>query len=168
MSNSLRVVGAGSRSCGDCTACCTLAAVEELGKPEFSRCSNLGDRCDIYDDRPQSCRDWGCMWYHGYLEDRDRPDKSGIMILPNKEGFARAFGAQVVSAREVSRSAARMPRGEKAIKRLTRSGVSLIFKDEDGGMKIYPGGGAERLFHALLRKMGKDYSWRGKFFSVNP
>lgn len=66
------------RSCGDCTLCCTLLAVDALSKPARVPCQHeckpsppvrtpTGERvkiggCGIYKDRPQACRDFTCAW----------------------------------------------------------------------------------------------------------
>jgi hypothetical protein len=43
------------RSCGDCTLCCKVMAVEALGKPAGSWCSHCkpGRGCLIYETRPE-------------------------------------------------------------------------------------------------------------------
>ena len=45
------------------SACCTVLAIAELQKPARWACSHLAcDHCGIYDQRPQSCRDFNCAW----------------------------------------------------------------------------------------------------------
>lgn len=78
-----------TRSCGGCTACCTILPVGELDKPALTRCQHQrsGKGCAIYDRRPQSCVHWSCVWLALPEETRDlsRPDRSGyvIDILPD-------------------------------------------------------------------------------------
>jgi Fe-S-cluster containining protein len=83
MLNNKRIVG---RSCGDCTVCCTVMAVRELGKPLRSRCEHLcGKGCGIYDSRPKSCREFECVWLQGHIgNEEQRPDKLGIMFTMTK------------------------------------------------------------------------------------
>lgn len=71
----------GKRSCGECSACCTICAVEELGKPTHTHCIHQADAggCLIYNDRPASCAAYSCLWLGGYLPDQFRPDRSGIV-----------------------------------------------------------------------------------------
>lgn len=86
-----RVAG---RSCGECTACCTVKGVAELGKPSQTACRHLcGGGCDIYSARPRSCRDYACLWRQGWIEgdERRRPDQLGVMI--DYEPFARIPGS---------------------------------------------------------------------------
>lgn len=82
--------------CGDaetqCTACCTVKAIDELGKPEGVKCEHVKadadmnpparGGCTIYKDRPPSCRDYFCGWRYGILgDDVDmRPDKLGLVF----------------------------------------------------------------------------------------
>lgn len=56
-------------SCGDCTACCTVIGVEELGKGNFCQCPHLTESgCSIYEKRPTSCRAYACVWRLGVFE----------------------------------------------------------------------------------------------------
>lgn len=52
------------RSCGNCTLCCRLPEIEELGKAANEWCVNCTAEkgCNIYDGRPQLCRDFLCSW----------------------------------------------------------------------------------------------------------
>lgn len=75
------------RTCGACTACCTVMGVHELAKARYEACENLCARgCRIYADRPASCRTFECQWLRGLLEvdgsvDPDlRPDACGVIF----------------------------------------------------------------------------------------
>jgi hypothetical protein len=74
--------------CGECTACCDVVAIEELGKPHYARCPHLTTKCEIYEERPASCRNYRCAWHMGFLGDRPdwRPDKLGLIFNFNSEG----------------------------------------------------------------------------------
>jgi hypothetical protein len=73
------------RSCGDCTACCTVLSIstEAFHKPVGVTCDNcVASGCAIYDDRPQLCRDYHCVWRSmPGLDESWRPDLSGVMIV---------------------------------------------------------------------------------------
>lgn len=79
---------AAARSCGPCTACCVLPRIrpEDFppdGKPGYSPCPHVcGSGCSVYEDRPDVCRDYVCLWREGLLEgdDRRRPDNLGLMF----------------------------------------------------------------------------------------
>lgn len=82
------------RSCGECTACCTVKSVRELGKPSQRACRHLCQSgCGIYDQRPTSCRDYTCFWRQGLIDGdaRRRPDRLGVLI--DCEPFARIEGS---------------------------------------------------------------------------
>ncbi|GIW80249.1 MAG: hypothetical protein KatS3mg105_2056 [Gemmatales bacterium] len=70
------------RSCGECTACCTILGIEELGKPFYSTCKHVCDRgCSIYSKRPSVCRDYRCLWLARFLPKKNcRPDILGVMF----------------------------------------------------------------------------------------
>lgn len=73
------------RECGKCTVCCKVLAIDDpaLAKPPGTLCANAraGSGCKIYDTRPDPCRGFFCGWrYLRELDDKWRPDRSGIMI----------------------------------------------------------------------------------------
>jgi len=74
------------RSCGTCTLCCTLFAIDELAKPEGQTCRNLrperGDHaCSRYPTRPRVCVEFYCLWRQGEFTEQSRPDKIGAAFL---------------------------------------------------------------------------------------
>jgi hypothetical protein len=74
---------AAGRSCGDCTACCTVLAVHELRKPMRWACDHVAcGGCRVYDIRPKSCRDFNCQWLLGAVsgDESTRPDKLGVLF----------------------------------------------------------------------------------------
>lgn len=52
------------RQCGDCTLCCKLVPVRSIEKPRDTWCQHCDSKrgCKIYDDRPNDCRVWSCLW----------------------------------------------------------------------------------------------------------
>ena len=75
------------RTCGPCTACCTVMGVPELEKGLHETCEHVGPRgCRIYADRPASCRSFACQWLRGLLEVDGsldpalRPDRCGVIF----------------------------------------------------------------------------------------
>ena len=74
---------AAGRTCGDCTACCTVLAVDELRKPMRWACDHVAcGGCRVYDARPQSCRHFNCQWLLGEIsgDDSARPDRLGVLF----------------------------------------------------------------------------------------
>ncbi len=71
------------RTCGDCTACCTVLAVTELRKPMRWACQHVAcGGCQVYDTRPPSCREFNCLWLRGAIsgDGTHRPDKLGVLF----------------------------------------------------------------------------------------
>jgi hypothetical protein len=71
------------RKCGECTLCCKLIAVRELGKEAGQRCDHQrhGKGCSIYPRRPPSCVFWNCRWLvEDDTADLSRPDRSHYVI----------------------------------------------------------------------------------------
>jgi hypothetical protein len=73
------------RPCGDCTLCCKLLPVRELGKGANERCSyqRRGQGCTAYGTRkmPDCCKLWNCRWLvNNDTADLSRPDRSHYVI----------------------------------------------------------------------------------------
>lgn len=68
-------------TCGHCTACCTELNIPELDKPAGVPCRNLTSQgCGIYDDRPETCREFECVYKSIEMAPRMRPDRAGFMM----------------------------------------------------------------------------------------
>ncbi len=81
------------RGCDGCTACCKLMQVRELDKgPDvWCRHCTIGVGCKVYASRPQSCRDFECVWLQTQqgknpLAPELRPDKSRVVISTTNGG----------------------------------------------------------------------------------
>lgn len=68
------------RTCGECHQCCILLEVNEIQKPEGTKCKHCNTNCSIYENRPLSCKNFECGWLKGDLDEHMRPDKSGVLI----------------------------------------------------------------------------------------
>lgn len=75
------------RSCGDCTACCTVLTVNtaDFAKPAGTPCVHLtAQGCGIHPIRPHICRTWFCAWRRiASLPEAARPDRSGLLVSLN-------------------------------------------------------------------------------------
>jgi uncharacterized protein len=79
---------ASEKSCGSCTECCRLMHVPELDKPAWVDCPNcaLGVGCKIYSERPQSCRDFACLWLQVPEMGPDlKPNQCHVMLYRSDE-----------------------------------------------------------------------------------
>ena len=69
------------RQCKTCHACCTHLSIDELGKAAHVRCQYLKPSgCRRYNERPETCRDFMCLWRTGGFSQAMRPDKCGVLI----------------------------------------------------------------------------------------
>ena len=52
------------RACGTCTMCCKVYRIPILNKQEGKWCAHcaIGSGCRIYEDRPEQCRSFVCLW----------------------------------------------------------------------------------------------------------
>ena len=70
------------RGCGQCRACCSEIDVPELSKPAGVSCRHLtSSGCRQHPVKPESCRSFTCTWLAGLGEPRERPDRSGVMVV---------------------------------------------------------------------------------------
>lgn len=69
-----------SNGCGECTACCTILAVDTVNKTSYKDCQHQGNGCSIYKARPEVCKTFQCAWLQVGGPPEERPDKSGLML----------------------------------------------------------------------------------------
>lgn len=120
-----------ARSCGDCTACCTIIGVHELGKPYYQTCKRLeGYGCSQYARRPPSCRRYRCLWLQGL--GRERPNVSGVLINPTDSPFLDCYetraGGWSAGKQEVVQIARQFPRYTGIAVYLHGSKVGINFR----------------------------------------
>jgi len=69
--------------CGNCTLCCKLLNIKETdSKPtEYCKYCTPEIGCNIYDERPESCRIFECAWKQMEKAHIDlRPDKCNVLF----------------------------------------------------------------------------------------
>ncbi len=89
MQHEEQVGGNSARTCGDCSLCCTVLRVDELGKLGGVDCvhqNRRGPGCSIHPRRPGICRAYRCLWLSGGLDAGDRPDHLGAVLDVVAEG----------------------------------------------------------------------------------
>jgi hypothetical protein len=72
------------RQCGSCTLCCKVMTIQELAKPAGQWCPHcaIGKGCGIYEDRPESCRLFKCVWLvDPTMPDELKPEKSKVVVF---------------------------------------------------------------------------------------
>lgn len=148
-----RATGRPANPCGDCTACCTVIAVEEIDKPTFTPCPHLaggkagsgpgdeaqggcGGGCGIYPTRPVSCRTWHCQWALDGTDPAMRPDRLGVMFS-YAEG---SHGSKAIAVWEVRPGAFLEPLAARVLLRLHRSGYTLVYATPRGYRSLRPDG----------------------------
>ncbi len=127
------------RQCGSCTACCTVMGVEELSKPSFKSCTHVVTQgCGIYSDRPQSCRNFVCVWLLDsgkIFRNMERPDHLGVMFdVTLDKGVLHEMGTQALVAREVRPGAFKEPAAQKLLERLGKRVLIVTVEDHARGL----------------------------------
>lgn len=131
----LRCEVSAHRSCGDCTACCTVMGVKSIEKPAYTRCEKLvalgsasarASGCSIYTTRPDDCRDFSCLWLQDdgrVLRNMERPDHVGLMFDVTQKD---AKIGQALIARAVRPGAFNEPAAKKLIERLAKRSLIIL------------------------------------------
>ena len=74
--------------------CCKVYRIPDLNKPEGKWCQHcaIGSGCNIYEDRPQQCRDFVCLWMQDTTISPDwKPEISKIVLsIYPRTGFVYA------------------------------------------------------------------------------
>jgi hypothetical protein len=84
------------RSCGACTLCCKVLAIDELHKPHGEWCPHAkpGRGCGIYTERPGSCREFHCGWLVSEgLSEAWFPANSKIVLMYTENGITAVVDA---------------------------------------------------------------------------
>ena len=69
------------RECGECTMCCLVLEISPLNKARNEPCKFCDKGCTIYNDRPQHCKDFECLWLKDESISEDlRPDICGVVF----------------------------------------------------------------------------------------
>lgn len=71
------------RACGSCTLCCKVLKIVEVESPAGQWCQHCapGTGCKIHPTRPDTCRDFYCMWLsEAGLGPEWKPEKSKIVL----------------------------------------------------------------------------------------
>ena len=74
----------GERQCGSCTLCCKVLTVAALQKPGGRWCPHCrpGRGCGIYEDRPQECRSFRCLWLADpNFPEEMKPERSKLVFV---------------------------------------------------------------------------------------
>lgn len=110
------------RECDGCNVCCTAMKVSPLNKPAGVGCEHQNAQgCGIYDERPDVCRVWFCMWVRDkarVFADHHRPDRLGVFFTASTPD--PRTGAQTIYAHEIHPGAAYTPEPQHVITNLAR------------------------------------------------
>jgi hypothetical protein len=107
-------------------------AVPELEKAAGRTCDYCSKRCDIYETRPNSCREFECVWLQSQrrapLPPWLRPDRCGAIMLTDAAG---RLVLRVSSLQRVDR------RVEKWVIGKVKSGLPILVLGDDGKGELY-------------------------------
>jgi Fe-S-cluster containining protein len=120
------------RSCGGCQACCSTLKVDN--KPMWSRCKYQCETgCSVYQDRPQACRDYFCLWQIGVMEEDCRPDKFGVLF----DLRVASSDVPVISAWELWTDAIEQPHVKALLEKLGEDGVVYVRRFNSSKRRVF-------------------------------
>ena len=126
-----------NRICGACTACCKTHEVVEINKPAGVWCAHceIGKGCRIYNERPQTCKSFRCLWLRGIGKGKDRPDRSKVVwgsgsTLVGKNIF-------VFSAIELRAGAVKNNFAQEVTEQILQQGQLVLHKLVSGERILY-------------------------------
>jgi hypothetical protein len=131
------------RSCGTCIGCCSIYQIPTLKKPKYVLCTYCtGTSCTIYNDRPQECRTFYCLWRRiAAMPEETRPDKIGIVFTyeiydPPPNPFQKRY----IIGRAIGDPAVfDTPYGRAAVNMFIREGSLPVFiAHKDETKMVYP------------------------------
>ena len=115
------------RGCGECTLCCYITLVPEIGKKRYVQCPQCsGDKCSIYSTRPDACRKYSCRWASEEWEESLWPNKCHTIFetLPNCSIYVALIDPRVIdNVDEMNRI---WPPVEQKIFNIVESGISVV------------------------------------------
>ena len=79
--------------CGDCSLCCKVYDIDDLGKKAGQTCSHQrsGTGCGVWGLHPQICQDFKCLWLkHDDMTALWRPDICGFVLRLEPNGTTLA------------------------------------------------------------------------------
>ena len=74
--------------CGNCTLCCELPPLAEIGKKAGELCIYCEEGCNRYETRPEPCKEFECAYYQVEVANEAlRPDRCGVMFEKIEESL---------------------------------------------------------------------------------
>lgn len=126
--------------CGSCTACCRVYTIPELSKPAGKWCDHcaIGNGCKTYNDRPQVCVEFECLWLQARkksmkLSDDLRPDKCKVVF--NASTNPRIITGTVMPGTNVN-DVWQKPSVRSLINTLLRGGMAVALGEPAGKTQL--------------------------------
>lgn len=125
--------------------------MRELQKSRQTACTHqCGTGCGIYATRPQSCRDFECLWLSGHINSRDayRPDVLGVIFsVGGQTGPVGSF----LEAHEVRPGALTEQKVRYLLDKLSRDHLIALKYHDNRSAFIGPPGRLQRVQRVLAQ-----------------
>lgn len=142
------------RQCGTCVECCVVPEAPYLDKARLERCSKLGETkgCSDYENRPEECKGFHCMWLLDGLDKELRPDRCGLIVATNLEAFRKVGIPHTVVVWETWRTAATYGAGGRLVDFIART-HAVVVNTYEGQMQVVGSPDKAGPVMAALQKM---------------
>ena len=117
--------------CGECNACCKVFEIPEIDKQAGKWCEHcaISKGCTIYEDRPQMCVEFECLWLlsqkradpREQLAPELRPDRCKVVFSPSTNDMIMA-----ATTMPGSPDAWRKPKVRALIDTLVKGGGAVV------------------------------------------
>lgn len=92
------------RPCGECTACCDGNLKSNSYGNVFDKRNNcvflVNKTCSIYEDRPNTCRNYQCAWSQFLIYEDLRPDKCGVLVSVERKTNSQEQFLKIIQIKE--------------------------------------------------------------------
>ena len=119
--------------CGTCTMCCKLYNIKDI-KKHGEWCPNVcTNGCKIYEERPEVCRNYSCVYRDMKLSPNLRPDKLKAIIEYNGQYDSRLVFSFITSdcytkRKEITKEIDKQVRAGNIVRIASESGGAIFSK----------------------------------------
>lgn len=125
-------------ACDGCTECCTSLPISDIDlcKSAGMQCNFCNNGCTIYENRPESCKNFDCLYSLG--ESELKPSESHVIFDKLRE---RVYYGTVQEGYETKETVVTVV---PEVERLNGLGISVLLSSFDKGIfAVFPADGHE-------------------------
>ena len=166
------------RDCGDCTMCCKLPAIppttfknKPFEKSSFIWCEHckVGIQCNVYKDRPTTCKTFECLYLVGF--NQHRPNKLGFLAIPEGKNWMEQKTMTIYCEQHKLSSLIKNLKKEHNFNLMIKAGFSFVIRTnkDDEDLWVYDPKQREELIRPSkveVKKIRDEFKGEGKRVSL--